>query len=325
MARGQPGTATAVVNVRVRPGHDEEFLKWQNKINEAVSQFDGFISTDIVTPANPLQDDFVILYQFASAWQLKQWMDSPARQRLLDQIAEWTEGGQATNVVMGGTTSQTMSKPVTGVITVRIRAGSGEQYREWQDRMTALMAKQKGYLGSNVQEPITGLQDSWVIMTKFDSDTHLTEWLESKKRANMLAEIEPIVESSSVRHARTSFDGWFPFANGQRPPRAWQQSALVLLVLFPVVSLEVIFLNPLLKFLLSAPATFVGNLISVSLTGFILIPVAASAFRFWLVPGATRLRLWVGSLILIVLYAVTIAAMQFLFDRVNETPFYGVN
>lgn len=44
-------------------------------------------------------------------------------------------------------------------------------------------------------------------MTKFDTEEHLSQWMNSRSRARMLSEAEPLVEASSVRRARTSFDG----------------------------------------------------------------------------------------------------------------------
>lgn len=323
MANARPDAATAVVNVRVLPGRDKDFLAWQHKMNEAVSQFAGFVSTDVVTPSDPVNDDFVIIYQFATPWQLKAWMDSPERQHMLQRFETSLVGPESTTVVVGGTDTQVGPEPVTALITVRVRVGADQPYREWQGRMAELMARQRGHLGTHIQEPIRGLQDDWVIMSKFDTEEHLSAWINSRARAQMLGEIQPLIETSSIRKARTSFDGWFPFVDGTRPPRAWQQSALVLLTLFPIVCLELVFVDPLLAWLLPAPATFVGNVISVALTGFIFVPLAAAAFRWWLVPNASRTRMWAGGLILIAGYAVSIVAMQLLFDHVTIAPFRG--
>jgi antibiotic biosynthesis monooxygenase (ABM) superfamily enzyme len=61
---------------------------------------------------------------------------------------------------------------------------------------------------------------------------------------------------------------------------------IVLLTLFPVVMLELLYLNPLLQSLNMAIATFIGNALSVAATGFVLIPLALRAFKWWLLPGA---------------------------------------
>ena len=59
----------------------------------------------------------------------------------------------------------------------------------------------------------------------------------------------------------------------------------MLLTLYPIVMLELLFLNPLTQSLGMAVATFIGNLLSVAATGFLLIPLALRAFEWWLLPG----------------------------------------
>ncbi|MEI6623322.1 MAG: antibiotic biosynthesis monooxygenase, partial [Actinomycetes bacterium] len=122
----QPEAATAVVNVRVRPGQDRDFLTWQERMNDVVCQFSGFVSTNVVTPTDPANDDFVIIYQFASADQLKAWMNSPERQAMLSEIVDTVVGSEATSVVMGGVARGISTAPVTAVITVRVRDGARE-------------------------------------------------------------------------------------------------------------------------------------------------------------------------------------------------------
>jgi antibiotic biosynthesis monooxygenase (ABM) superfamily enzyme len=50
------------------------------------------------------------------------------------------------------------------------------------------------------------------------------------------------------------------------------------------VMLERMFLSPLLGSLDLAEATFIGNLLSVVATGFVLIPLSLRAFEWWLLP-----------------------------------------
>ena len=59
---------------------------------------------------------------------------------------------------------------------------------------------------------------------------------------------------------------------------------IVLLVLFPVVMLEILYLNPLLSSLNVAVANFIGNALSVAVLSFGLTSLASRAFEWWLVP-----------------------------------------
>ncbi len=84
---------------------------------------------------------------------------------------------------------------------------------------------------------------------------------------------------------------------------------IVLLTLYPIVMLELLFLNPLTQSLGMAVATFIGNALSVAATGFLLIPLALRAFEWWLLPGpnaSLRVEI-VGTALIIGLYALSIA------------------
>jgi hypothetical protein len=89
---------------------------------------------------------------------------------------------------------------------------------------------------------------------------------------------------------------------------------IVLLTLYPIVMLEQMFLNPLLQSLDMAEAIFIGNLLSVAATGFLLIPLALRAFEWWLLPGPNNSpRVEVAGIGLIVgLYALSIVVFAWL-------------
>ena len=96
---------------------------------------------------------------------------------------------------------------------------------------------------------------------------------------------------------------------GKGPPD-WKTALLVLLGLFPVVMLEMKFLSPVLTGwgLHASLATFIGNCGSVALTSFATMPLFVRGFGWWLFPkdgaGATAR----GVAILIVLFALEVAA-----------------
>ncbi len=89
---------------------------------------------------------------------------------------------------------------------------------------------------------------------------------------------------------------------------------IVLLTLYPIVMLEQMFLNPLLRSLGMAEAIFIGNLLSVVATGFVLIPLALRAFEWWLLPRPNDSpRVEIAGIALIVgLYALSIVVFAWL-------------
>ena len=80
---------------------------------------------------------------------------------------------------------------------------------------------------------------------------------ELRRRAAMVRESQDLVAGFHAQRVDTSFPGWVPNdpATG-KPPNMWKTAGLVLLTLFPVVMLELRFLNPPLDALNPALRTF---------------------------------------------------------------------
>ena len=198
----------------------------------------------------------------------------------------------------------------TEVIVTQIKPGSEIAYREFADRFIKAQATFPGYLGSFIQPPITP-GAGWTTVLRFDSIEHLDGWMNSPLRAALVSESEHLVLGFQAQRIDSSFPGWVPAdpATGKSPSR-WKTASLVLLTLFPVVMLELRFLNPLLHSLHPALATFVGNGLSVAFTTWPLMPLAIRAFRPWLFPeGQPRGRVLAMPFVLVAGYAIEIAAL----------------
>jgi hypothetical protein len=306
-------TATVVTNTRVREGHSTKFAAWQAQMNEVIAGFDGFLSMEVIPPSPPVQRDWVIIQRFQRPEQLKAWLDSDERVRMVAEIRPVLEGDDAINVFVGKEAAGPVG-PVTAVIMTLVKPGHEDAFKAWHDRVKTAQATYPGFLGCEVQAPTGMFQEEWVTLLSFDSQEHLDAWLESDARRRLLREAEEIIERSRERRVRTSFEGWFKFGPDDRPPPSWKQSALVLLVLFPVVMLEIVFLNPVLAWMNVAPGTFVANVISVSVLGFLLMPLAIRAMNWWLHPPPARARAVAlrGSALLVALYAIAIVFFYFL-------------
>ncbi len=94
-------------------------------------------------------------------------------------------------------------------------------------------------------------------MLRFDSAANLDRWIKSKERAAMVKESEDLVADFHAQRVDTSFPGWVPSdPTTGKPPNMWKTAALILLTLFPVIMLELKFLNPQLATLNPAVAHF---------------------------------------------------------------------
>jgi antibiotic biosynthesis monooxygenase (ABM) superfamily enzyme len=160
-------------------------------------------------------------------------------------------------------------------------------YRAWEQRIAAAQSKAPGFQGYRFEPPVPGVQDDWLAILRFDTETNLQAWLDSPERQKLLRDASPFTEEFHARIVRTGFDQWFPVpAGGASPPAPWKMNMLVLLVLYPVVFLFGFFVQtPFLtgRGLPFAIALFVGNIVSVLLLSY-LVPLTADRFWWWLQP-----------------------------------------
>ena len=303
-----PNVATAVTAVQVRQGEEGTFAGWLTELNKTISTFPGYVSAVVIPPVPPSQSDWVMVQRFQTIEQLRAWLDSDERRSLLDKSGSLLVDEGTTNVIQGSNTEPSPHDMVTEIITVSVKPGMEESYHAWVDGIRQLEANFPGYQGLQLQPPIPGLQDHWVSLLRFDTSEHLNAWLKSDARRDALREVEPFIDKREQQIA-TAFSGWFTFGDApdQVPPN-WKQSMIVLLMLYPVVMLELLYFNPLLKSLGMAEATFIGNLLSVAALGYLLVPPANRAFDWWLRPTSHAPR-WVtagGVALIVSLYALSV-------------------
>lgn len=80
-------TTTAIISMQVRPGQEEAFQQWQRRIAAAEADFPGFTGYKLEPPIPGVQDDWTTVLRFNSDEHLEAWLDSPQRQKLLDEAA----------------------------------------------------------------------------------------------------------------------------------------------------------------------------------------------------------------------------------------------
>jgi antibiotic biosynthesis monooxygenase (ABM) superfamily enzyme len=213
---------------------------------------------------------------------------------------------KSTTNIFEGTPAESSHDLVTEIITVSVKPGMEEAYRAWVERIRQTEARFPGYRGLQLQPPTPRLQDDWVSLLRFDTSEHLNAWLKSDARRVALQELELYIDRAREQQVATSFSGWFTFGDvpDQVSPN-WKQTMIVLLMLYPIVMLELLFLNPLLELLGMAEGIFIGNLLSVAALGWVLVPPANRALDWWLRPKPNSSR-WVtpaGVALIVGLYA----------------------
>lgn len=285
-----------VTQTCVRPECAEDFARWQGETSSLIHDFPGFIEQRLLPPDPPLQVDWVILQRFATLADAQRWLGSPERQKRITGAAPMLVGRDDVHIVQDET-SGIKPAPVSAIISTRVKPGHEAAYRAWEHKIAAAQSKAPGLQGYRFEPPVPGIQEDYVAILRFDTETNLKAWLESPVRKALVAEAAPLTEEFHSRIASSGFEQWFrdDDAVGASLP-AWKMNMLVLLMLYPVVMLFGVFVGtPVFDRMFHLPfavSLFLGNVVSVVITG-ALVPWVAGHFRWWLRPATGRER-WVG-------------------------------
>ena len=300
--------STLLVCARIKPGSESAFAQWQVRWQTAVLAAKGALSVEFWPPAPPDQLEAVAVARFTSVNTLRDWRRGDRHRALIDEVIPLVEGGVVMQLVGQAAVDYSVRHGVTMVMVTDIKPGKEAAYRAWADRIQKAQAKFPGYVGSFVQPPQAN-ETGWTTVLRFDSKANLEGWLKSDQRAALVKASEDLVSGFHAQRVDTSFPGWVPTdpATG-KPPNMWKTAALILLTLFPVVMLELKYLNPPLAELNPALRTFIGNALSVALTTWPLMPLAIWAFHAWLFPEhRPRWLVTVMPVVLVICYLIEIA------------------
>lgn len=278
---GSAKPAAIVRHTSVRADATDAYALWRARLTTALGEQPGFLRLEVYPPDDS-QPDWVTVERFDTVDHAQSWLQSDARNALSVAANSIVTGPDTVTMLVGDGPGQPLD--VTAVITERPKADRLAEYRAWQRRIQNAQSQFPGYRGVEVQPPIPGVTEEWVTLLRFDTADNLRNWLESDTCREFVKESEHVLDVGTYRVARTTFANWLPAQEQAANPSPWKVNAIVLLVLYPIVMLEIVFLYPRLGFLSLGPMTFIGNAISVYLTGFFLVPWAARWLQRWLVP-----------------------------------------
>jgi antibiotic biosynthesis monooxygenase (ABM) superfamily enzyme len=291
--------------LRVRPDKTAEFATWQAHYLEKLSEFPGQPATDGELTSMKAGQWSTHL-RFDTAVHLQDWLKSDERAQLMAEVDSLSVGPMICRLSVGDDTTV----GVTEVIFSKVRPGSEGAYRDWQAETNRRQAEFSGYLGAALQPPVAG-QDHWTTLLRFDTASSLEKWLDSDARREMLQKEEELVESRQQHRLASAFPGWIPEPPAEsKPPPEWKISMLIVLGLFPIVMLQMRFLNPLLGDMPLAPATLIGNIIGTGLITYLTMPLSIRSFQWWVYEKEDTPGWWsaAGAVLMFFLYALEVLA-----------------
>jgi antibiotic biosynthesis monooxygenase (ABM) superfamily enzyme len=176
--------------------------------------------------------------------------------------------------------------PITTAVTRRVKPGHEAAYEEFLEGIIAAASRYEGYLGVEVFRPSAG-SDEYRIVYRFDGPGDLRRWLDSDEHAAWLERAEPHVIGPMQTSFLTGLESWFtlPDRPGAPPPPPYKMALLTWITIFPLITLVVLALDPLLTGLPLVLRLAITTAVTVPLMTWVVMPRVTRALRGWLFPG----------------------------------------
>ncbi|MGW6120104.1 antibiotic biosynthesis monooxygenase [Nocardia sp. NPDC055165] len=274
----RPAAATVVITQQPRVGRESEFRRWQAEVNDAAAAFPGFLGAD-VTPPGDAQSDWSVVYRFDDIVNLKRWLASDTRDELLARGTGLFERPSTQHVLV----DEPAEEVATVVVSHPVAADRETEFIAWQDRMTEVERTFRGFRGSGLHRPIPGVQSDWTIIYSFASAEYLDHWLESPQRKALLEEA-PDFRDFEVHRIANPYGSWFPPSRTGEDggPASWKTALSVLVGLYPTVVILTVIIAEIWPGAQLWISLLVGNILSVSLLTWVVMPVVTRALGFWM-------------------------------------------
>jgi hypothetical protein len=105
-----PAPVSAVISTHIKPGCEQLYRAWEQRIAAAQAKAPGFQGYRFEPPIPGVQTDWLAILRFDCEANLEAWLNSPARLKLVEEAAAFTEEYH-TRVVRGGFDQWFPSRP----------------------------------------------------------------------------------------------------------------------------------------------------------------------------------------------------------------------
>lgn len=264
------------------PTDPDRFDRWLDGYLESARRSGGFVSARRSVPRGG-QLDHGVAVSFDNTAKLDGWLDgAPRRAVLVDGRAQGFQQSTADLMLAHGEPA-----PANAAVFLHsVASGNEAEFVSAQSDLTLICSAFPGYQGTALFPADPSGQ--WMSLLRFRTAGHLAGWIRSAERRQALPRLRDELTDDFAELPRSApFGSTIRIADGQtKITPAWKTAMLVVLCLYPTVMLLTRWLAPALAGLgiAQSPAVFVGNVISVALLQWVLVPAASRPFQRWLDP-----------------------------------------
>jgi antibiotic biosynthesis monooxygenase (ABM) superfamily enzyme len=141
-----------------------------------------------------------------------------------------------------------VERPVTVLVTRRVREGQQAAFEGWLREVAAAATRYPGHQGVTVVPPPAGDRE-YLIVFRFDTAAHLRAWEASDERRRLLERSSPLADGPPRERQLTGLEAWFAVPGGQvrRPPPPWKMWLLSSIAIYPLITALTLALGPVLS------------------------------------------------------------------------------
>lgn len=282
------------------------FDVWADEVRSAAETTAGFVAFAASVRRNALLD-WAIAVSFESENSLHEWLDGTTWKALVRRGADRGLLPLCADlVIVGGAVLPTG----VGIVASKVSDGMEDDFQAAHGRLTMAASKFSGYEGTAVFAP--GASGEWMSLIRFRTESQLSAWLRSPERKEVLPRVRSsLTRDFSVFAQTTPLGTTVRRVNGRTAMTpSWKTAMLLLMVLYPMGMLQSRFVAPVIGKLGVKPwlSVWLGQMVSVALMQWWLMPTVSSRCRRWLDPvdgGGLRISLR-GAAVALIVYAASL-------------------
>jgi uncharacterized protein len=175
--------------------------------------------------------------------------------------------------------------PVTTTVLRKVKPGHEAFYDQFLEGIIAAARRFPGHLDVEVFRPERASGGEYRVVYRFDTGEHLREWLDSDEHAAWLERAEPHVIGPMRTQFLTGLETWFtvPGRPGTPPP-PYKMALVTWITIFPLITLVVVVLGPLIAGLALVPRMAITTAVTVPIMTWVAMPRVTRLLRGWLHP-----------------------------------------
>ena len=177
--------------------------------------------------------------------------------------------------------------PITMMFSDRVKPEKINEYEDWLRDIHNDAKQFTGFLDVNFITPNDPASPEYITIIKFNNQKNINDWMNSSTHAKWLAELPDLIDHGADMQQASGLELWFSRPKclvSTDPPPIWKQIVLSVAIVYPLIVVLNLMLNPITGNLPWLLSLFISVVILSSLLAHPIMPFATKLLRNWLYP-----------------------------------------